>query len=222
MHREVVAGTEFQHVTFRRTGRPSRTLHIYVDGDGTPWRTWAPAADPTPRNQLVLRLMALDPAPSLYLGRPCYQGLSETPPCSSPLWTGGRYSEEVVSSMEAALRRVLARADFDRLVWLGYSGGDTLAILLVPRFDTTTDLVTVAANLDIDAWTDVHGYSRLVGSLNPARQAPLPAWIHRRHYVGSMDRVVPKDVIAARLGQPEHADRYPAVRPHVLLGGDLA
>ncbi len=193
---ELVQGTRFQHVVFVRSGRASRTLHIYLDGDGTPWRAWGPATDPTPRNPLVLRLMALDPGPSLYLGRPCYLGLSDSPPCSSAVWTRERYSETVVSSMAAALRRFLAGTEFDRLVWLGYSGGGTLATLLTPRFDRTTDLITVAANLDIDAWADLHGYSRLVGSLNPARQPPLPARIRQRHYAGGRDRVVPAAIVA--------------------------
>ena len=104
---EIVHGTVFEHVVFRRTSRLSRALHVYVDGDGTPWFAWRPATDPTPRNPLVLRLMALDPNPSVYLGRPCYYGLSETPPCTSPLWTVERYSEAVVASMAAALRGLL-------------------------------------------------------------------------------------------------------------------
>jgi pimeloyl-ACP methyl ester carboxylesterase len=190
----MVPGTVFQHVVLARAGRASRTLHIYLDGDGTPWHPWGPAADPTPRNPLVLRLMALDRAPSLYLGRPCYLGLSLTAPCGSAFWTGERYSDAVVSSMEAALRRWLGRTEVDRLVWVGYSGGGVLAALLAPRFERTTDLVTVAANLDIDAWADLHGYSRLTGSLNPARQPPLPAWIRQRHYVGGKDRAVPTEV----------------------------
>jgi len=196
MHAESVRGTMFQHVVFTRAGRPSRTLHVYLDGDGTPWRVWGPATDPTPRNPLVLRLMALDPDPSLYLGRPCYLGLAETPPCSAALWTAERYSEAVVASMAAALDRFLMGSDVDRLVWFGYSGGGTLATLLAPRFDRSTDLITIAANLDIDAWTDLHGYSRLIGSLNPSRQAPLPARIRQRHYVGAKDRVVPEEVVA--------------------------
>ena len=195
LRRDILIGQLFQHVVFVRDGQPARVLHIYLDGDGTPWRMGSPARDPTPRNPLVLRLMALDPAPSLYLGRPCYLGLSEVPPCSPEFWTAERYSEVVVSSMEAALRRFLDETTYNRLVWFGYSGGGTLATLLAPRFDTTTDLITVAANLDIDAWTDLHSYSRLDGSLNPARLPPLPRRIRQRHYVGGKDRVVPKEVL---------------------------
>jgi pimeloyl-ACP methyl ester carboxylesterase len=231
MRAEIVPGTAFQHVVFTRTNPPSRTLHVYLDGDGTPWRAWGPASDPTPRNPLVLRLMALDPAPSLYLGRPCYLGLSETPPCSSALWTAARYSEAVVASMAAALRHFLAGTDFDRLVWFGYSGGGTLATLLAPRFERTTDLVTVAANLDIDAWADLHGYSRLAGSLNPARQPPLPARIRQRHYVGGKDQVVPEAIIVRGPIDPDtvivipaygHACCWESMWPTVLAEVDRA
>jgi pimeloyl-ACP methyl ester carboxylesterase len=196
MRGEVVDGAPFGHAVFTRAGRPSRALHVYLDGDGTPWRAWRPASDPTPRNPLVLRLMALDPEPSIYLGRPCYHGLSDSAPCTSALWTRERYSEAVVSSMAVALRRMLAARECDRLVWFGYSGGGTLAMLLAPRFSETTDLVTLAANLDVDAWADLHGYTRLLGSLNPARRPPLPAWIRQRHYVGGEDRVVPQELAA--------------------------
>jgi dienelactone hydrolase len=203
LHAEVVSGLGFQHVVYREARRPSRTLHVYLDGDGTPWRGGLPASDPTPRAPLVLDLMALDPTPSLYLGRPCYHGLAETPPCGSALWTHARYSEAVVSSMAAALRRVLATGDYDRLVWLGYSGGGTLAVLLAPRFPETMAVVTVAANLDIDAWADFHGYSRLTESLNPATQPPLPGGIYQRHYAGGQDRVVPRDIVARGARRPE-------------------
>jgi hypothetical protein len=203
MRAEVVAGDAFHHVVFEQAHRPSRTLHVYIDGDGTPWLWWRPAADPTPREPLMLRLMALDPNPSVYLGRPCYHGLSETPPCQSAVWTRGRYSAPVLSSMAAAVRRILRAGAFDDLAWFGYSGGGTLAVLLAPRFSETTDLITIAANLDIDAWADAHGYARLIGSLNPARQPPLPAPIRQRHYVGGQDRIVPREVVAKG---PVHPD----------------
>lgn len=229
MRAEVVPGTVFQHVVFEQARRSSRTLHVYIDGDGTPWLAWRPASDPTPRNALLLRLMALDPNPSVYLGRPCYHGLSETPPCSNVLWTGQRYSESVVSSMAAALRRVLRAGGFDRLAWFGYSGGGTIAVLLAPRFPETTDLITIAANLDIDAWADLHGYSRLAGSLNPAAQAPMPARIRQRHYVGGKDRVVPIDVIARGPIEPstlvvvpayDHTCCWEVIWPSVLADVD--
>src|SRR5712692_3248183 len=180
-----VEGEGFAHVVYRSAGpRPDggRVLHVYLDGDGTPSERGRPAADPTPRDPLVLRLMALDPAPSAYLGRPCYHGLAATPPCAPALWTDARYSDAVVVSLAAAARRLLAMTGHTEIVWLGYSGGGTLAMLLAARMAETASVVTVAANLDVDGWADLHGYSRLAGSLSPARRPPLPPRIYQRHY----------------------------------------
>ncbi len=196
MQAEVVPGAPFQHVVFQTPRRSGDTLHVYIDGDGTPWQAGRPASDPTPREPLLLRLMALDTSPSLYLGRPCYHGLSNTLPCSSALWTDQRYSEAVVSSMAAGVERILRERGFARVIWFGYSGGGTLATLLAPRLAQTVGVVTVAANLDIDAWADLHGYPRLAGSLNPATQRPIPSRIYQRHYVGDEDPVVPKAIVA--------------------------
>src|SRR5262245_45816502 len=130
---EIVTGTGFQHAVFKQSRQSSSALHVYIDGDGTPWLGGRPTSDPTPRNALLLRLMALDPSPSVYLGRPCYHGLSETSPCSSIVWTQQRYSEAVVSSIAEALRHILRAGNFDRLAWFGHSGGGTLASCWPPN-----------------------------------------------------------------------------------------
>jgi pimeloyl-ACP methyl ester carboxylesterase len=193
---DVVVGTGFHHLVLSRATASGRTLHVYLDGDGVPWLGGHPAVDPTPRDPLVLDLLALDRAPAVYLGRPCYHGLGGSSPCSSVLWTSSRYSEHVVASMAAAARRVLAARGAERIVWLGYSGGGALAVLLAARLPETVGVVTVAANLDIDAWADQQRASRLVGSLNPSRQSRLPAAVFQRHYAGGRDRSVPTEARA--------------------------
>ncbi len=196
----LVEGAGFRHVVFRRgepAAGPARALHVYLDGDGTPWEAGRPAADPTPRDPLVLRLMALDAAPSVYLGRPCYHGLAADPPCLPALWTDARYSEAVVASLAAAARRILAEEGRSAIVWLGYSGGGTLAVLLAARVRETAGVVTVAANLDVDGWARLHGQSPLTASLDPARQPPLSPGMYQRHYAGERDRVVPPAIVAA-------------------------
>jgi len=203
--RAFVAGDGFEHLIFRRGDwkRPG-PIHVYLEGDGLPWVTrTAIARDPTPRNPLALRLMASDPAPSIYLGRPCYHGLADAPGCSPWLWTHGRYSEEVARSMTAALRRALGRDTDREITLIGYSGGGVLAMLIAARVEQVTRVVTVAANLDINAWARHHGYSRLRGSINPATQPPLPSRVRQIHLAGGRDVRVPPD-----LSQPV-ANRQP-------------
>ena len=202
--REDVWGEGFDHAVFHRPEDPrTGVLHVYLGSDGTPWQRgrW-PAADPTPRAPLALELMTLDPAPALYLGRPCYHGLARAPRCGAPLWTDRRYGEEVVASMTAALRRLAP----DRpLVLIGYSGGGTLAMLVASRLPTVVAVITVAANLDINAWADHHGYRPLVGSSNPADQTQLDPAILQIHLAGAEDERVPPELVRpalAKLGAP--------------------
>jgi hypothetical protein len=171
-------------------------LHIYIEGDGSPWlRKDAIAADPTPHNPLALKLMLQDPTPSIYLGRPCYFGLMNSPNCVPPVWTHLRYSEQVIDSMQAALEKYLQDNAYQHLTFIGYSGGGVIAMLLAKRFPQTNRLVTIAANLDIDAWTRYHNFSALSGSINPATQPPLPWSIQQTHYAGKRDKNVPVAII---------------------------
>lgn len=197
--RTVLPGREFLHVVYAKSGHPDATiLHVYIEGDGAPWRRDSEVAvDPTPRRPLMLALMALDPAPSVYLGRPCYLGLAAVPPCTPRLWTQARYSEAVVLSMATALRRVLAGHGRRGLVFIGHSGGGTLARLLAEHFNNTRAVITLGANLDIDAWTAFHGYTPLRGSLNPAARPGLGPSVIERHYVGARDRQVPPSLLKA-------------------------
>ncbi|MCI0654784.1 MAG: dienelactone hydrolase family protein [Methylococcaceae bacterium] len=175
-------------------------MHIYLEGDGAPWldrRRIAP--DPTPRNPLMLSLMALDSSPALYLGRPCYHGFSDTAACNPLLWTHRRYSAEVIDSMAGALRNYLASHSYSQLVFAGYSGGGTLAVLLASRFPGTKAVVSLAGNLNIDQWTEYHRYSTLEGSQNPAKLPPLPASVKEMHFVGrNDDNVLPEFVVARK------------------------
>jgi pimeloyl-ACP methyl ester carboxylesterase len=193
-----IAAGGFEHVVIRHGLQASpEELHIYFSGDGTPWlhRTQI-SRDPTPREPLEVRLMFEDPTPSIYIGRPCYVGLAQAPGCSASLWTDARYSDAVVTSMTAAVNAILATYPAVRhVVLIGYSGGGVLAMLVADRVARVDLVVTIAANLDIDAWTALHGYSPLSASINPAE---IPSWrvgLRQIHLVGEKDRNVPPQLV---------------------------
>ncbi|QSA96412.1 alpha/beta fold hydrolase [Methylococcus sp. EFPC2] len=195
----------FLVASFYKPGaRPGGALHVYLEGDGTPWITRTHVAgDPTPRNPLMLRLMAHDETPSLYLGRPCYNGHAQDAGCHPLLWTHRRYSPEIVHAMATALDGFLRSHPHRNLAFFGHSGGGALAMLLAGRFPSTRSVVTLAANLDIAAWADHHGYSRLGGSLDPL---DVPASGYEEwHYLGARDDQVPSDLLRPRLERRPHA-----------------
>lgn len=202
----VVQGDNYRHVAYVKNGdaTPNTSLHVYLEGDGTPWvHKRVAAADPTPRTPLMLELMLLDPAPSIYLGRPCYHGLNKAKACTPDMWTDKRYSEAIVASMSAALDRL--SVDYPALVLLGYSGGGTLAMLLAERQPKTETVISVAANLDTERWTALHKQQPLSGSLNPATRPPLPERIRQMHFAGGKDDNVPPMLVRDAIAQQQGA-----------------
>ncbi|MGR9108659.1 MAG: alpha/beta fold hydrolase [Gammaproteobacteria bacterium] len=193
-----LTGRGHEHIAFEnRVRSKGGQLHVYLEGDGRPWLDRRHiAADPTPRNPLMLRLMALDDDAALYLGRPCYYGLADEDSCNPLLWTHRRYSEEVVESMAQALRNYLRKHHFQNLVFAGHSGGATLALLLARHFPETVAVVSLAGNLDPERWAEYHHYSKLEGSENPATLPVLPATVKEFHYLGRNDKnILPEFVL---------------------------
>lgn len=205
--RIALQGAPFVHVAYVPPRlAASGTLHVYIEHDGLPWLGEIHVAtDPTPRTPFALELMARDSAARLLLGRPCYFGVVDRN-CHALLWTHERYSPHVVASMAQALRAFLEQTPFERVILIGYSGGGTLAWLLAPAVPETVAVLTIAANLDVQAWAAAHQYTALAGSLDPATAAPLPSRIAQVHWTGERDRVVPPTTIAG------FARAHPAAR----------
>jgi len=191
-------GLQFQLAAFERTQPEDTRLIVMIEGDGSPWIRHGQevSADPATRNPLVLRIAARTHASVLYLGRPCYFGHARDTDCSPELWTTARYSRRVVASMAAAINAYAAGRDVHRVLLLGHSGGGTLAVLIAPLLQIQPEVVTISANLDIDTWAQVHGFTPLAESMNPSNEPPLPAAIRELHFAGARDTDVPVTTIA--------------------------
>ncbi|CAD6878064.1 hypothetical protein [Methylomonas albis] len=214
--------TSFTHLPLSAGKR----LHVYLEGDGRPWeRGLFPAADPTTRTSTVMALMASDPEPTLYLGRPCYNGHADDPGCTQSLWTSARYGERVVAAMTQALTEFCTLNGYSEVVLIGHSGGGTLALLIAERLPQTVAVVTLAGNYDIDIWADHHGYQRLHDSLNPAKRAAKPS-IAEWHLLGQRDNNIPPALFQQALQQrpncnvqivdADHGHGWQAIWPHML------
>lgn len=190
---DAVAGDPYTHVVVAAPAGGGGALHVYVDHDGLPWqRVDEVSPDPTPRRPLALELMARDQGDRIYLGRPCYFGRMHDTGCGPARWTSRRYADEIVRSMAAAVNRIAAaRPGGGPVVLIGYSGGGTLAWLMAREVPSAAAVVTVAANLDVAAWTAWHRYTPLAGSRDPAAEPPLPGHIRQVHLVGLRDDNVP-------------------------------
>jgi len=202
-----IAGAGFEHRIYLDPADPETggTLDVYLEGDGKPGARGGqqPATDPTTSKPLALQMMASSDRTGIYLTRPCYNGVNRSAECASSLWTSARYSQAVVTSMCTALERHVAAHPAGGVVLIGYSGGGTLAMLMAPCVRNLRGIVTVAANLDTEAWTSLHGYLPLNDSLNPARQPDLSVPVV--HYVGGRDTNVPPLMLEAYFSRQKSA-----------------
>jgi len=207
---QFIGSKQFQHKIYQAKGLDKGdVLHVYLDGDGTPWvrNRWI-AEDPTARNPLILDLMGLDKTPAILLGRPCYYGLSPMGACDNKYWTSHRYSKAVVDSMVLVLNKWLRQRNYKQIVLIGYSGGGSLAMLMADSVQGVTKVATVAANLNVAAWSNYHGYLMLKGSLNPAVDAETPPEIKQVHIAGQDDDVVPAFIISDYAKNQKNASYY--------------
>jgi dienelactone hydrolase len=193
LYKRVVSGAGFDEVVYERhsDSAPTRPLVVFLEGDGRPWAGPREVSrDPTSRHPVALALALQTPGNVAYVARPCYHEFAQGSGCSPVDWTSDRYSAQTVASMTAAILTLDPGGTSP--IWLvGYSGGGTLAVLIAPHLPRAELLVTLAANLDTQAWTRLHGYLPLSGSLNPTDAAPLPARIRQLHLFGGRDGNIP-------------------------------
>jgi pimeloyl-ACP methyl ester carboxylesterase len=196
-----LTGVGFSHTAYARLLPGDAELVVVVEGDGLPWVRGGRviAADPTPHRPLALQLAVRTPGSVLYLGRPCYFAARSDPSCESRWWTSQRYAAAVVASMCAAAQRFADEHQVKSMLLIGYSGGGTMAVLMAARMSRVSGVVSIAGNLDTDAWTRHHQYLALDGSLNPAREPQLPESLPQLYLVGDHDANVPYETVSTYL-----------------------
>lgn len=200
----LVKTNPFILTTYERVQTPGGRIHIYIEGDGYAWVTATrPSGDPTPRDPVGLKLAAQDPfANVVYLARPCqFTPESENPACEPFYWTSGRFSEEVISSMDQAISDIVKKTQATGVDLIGYSGGAAVAILVAARRHDVQSLRTVAGNLDPEAVNRYHGASPLEGSLDPTKVASKIASLPQIHFIGGDDEVIPFSAVASFLNK---------------------
>jgi hypothetical protein len=192
----------FLLTAYARLSEPGKSVHMYIEGDGYAWVTPSrPSGDPTPRNAVALQLAVKDPAANVvYLARPCqFTPMEQNPACEEFYWTNGRFSNEVVKSINQAVSYFVQQGKAPEVDLIGYSGGAAIAILVAARRNDIQSLRTVAGNLDPEVVNQYHGASSLDGSLNPAEIANKIASIPQIHFIGGEDDVIPFSAVSSYL-----------------------
>lgn len=189
---------KFHHVVYSSRSPHSDLLLMFLEGDGTPWVKGGTevARDPTAHRPLALNLAVRTHVGSvIYLGRPCYLGFARLAECRPEDWTSGRYSTSIVGSLVAVANRLISERHARQVVLIGHSGGGTLAVLMAPHISNLRAVITIGANLDVAAWTQLHGYLPLRSSLDPAQAPSLSPIIAEIDFVGARDTNVPPTIL---------------------------
>ena len=205
---------EIVQVYLKKQSVPSQAggelaLTIYIEGDGAHWLLqMAPPPNPTPRKSLVVSLATQDQSPFiLYLARPCqYIDIAQFKDCDPSVWTEGRFSSAVIQLANDVIDKVLLDLPKVRLNLVGHSGGGTLATLLAAKRSDVRCLVTLAAPLDIAAWTQSVSVGPLRLSKNPADPNIQLKNTRQTHFFGENDAIVKKESIGNYRNFSNNAD----------------
>lgn len=181
----------------------ARVLTVFIEGDGAAHDARGrPRRDPTPRDPVSLKIAKAWPTQNkAWLGRLCQYTRHRDAACVPNDWTVDRFSTRAIAATNAALDALKARTGAHRLVLVGWSGGGTVAALAAAGRSDVDALVTIAAPLDLQAWTTQMTISPLPREGDPARLGALP--MKQLHLYGGRDATVPPNGqlgAAARMG----------------------
>ncbi len=173
---------------------PGQPIRIYIEGDGQSFDVHGkPTDNPTPKSPFLREIAANDPNPNVaYLGRPCQYMLAGA--CDVKDWTTGRFSPQIVKSMNQAVTSLRKKAQTNDVVLIGYSGGAQVAGLVAVQNPAVKEVITIAGVLDVADWTAYHQDPPLTDSLNLKDYRQAFDKIKQTHYVGGRDKTVPPEL----------------------------
>jgi pimeloyl-ACP methyl ester carboxylesterase len=164
---------------------------FYIEGDGLSFKGKHRISDnPTPRRQMLIKLAAMDQRPNVvYVARPCqYTPMELNPKCNASYWTDKRMSDDSVEALNEVINKI--NSNNEKFSLVGYSGGGGIAVLIAARNPKVKDIITIAANLDHEAFNKYHNVTPMNGSLNPINYAKKINNIPQLHLSGGKDNIV--------------------------------
>jgi dienelactone hydrolase len=188
---DVIKAGNFWLQTYQKVQNPRVPYTVYIEGDGFAFKNkWEISNDPTPIRSMLLNLATHDYRSNIiYIARPCqYQPALMDRYCNNSYWTTKRMSDEVVNSINVAIKQITHGQQVDII---GYSGGGGVAVLVAERNNQIRSIITIAGNLDHVAFNQYHKVRPMIGSLNPIDVATKVRHIPQMHYTGSDDKIVP-------------------------------
>ena len=191
----------------------TEVLTIYIEGDGHAWEKSYPSLDPTQLDPIALRLaLEQTEGAAAYLARPCqYIGVKTNVQCTSKVWTDQRFTPKAIDVLQGGINYLKQASGARQIVLIGYSGGGTLALLAATQRSDGIKIITVAGNLDTQAWLNYHHLPPMPDALNPADYISKTQSIPQFHFVGGRDEVTPPSIAY------QYANQFSAtMRPRVI------
>jgi len=194
MYKLRVKSGNFQFFGSYRFSGNSKSLRVYIEGDGLAWITRRQLSqNPTPVNPVALKLASSDNHQNIvWLARPCQYQVTGS--CDSRYWSHHRFAADVIDDYQSLLDQLKKQSGATSLELVGFSGGAAIAVLVAAVRDDVRMIMTVAGNLDHQQLHQIHRVSQLNGSLNPADIIPKVQHIPQVHFAGSEDRVIPAEI----------------------------
>lgn len=176
--------------------QPASFLTVYIEGDGYAWRTreW-PSDDPTPIEPVAARLAAAHPfGAAAWLGRLCQYADAERTGCPVEFWTTHRFSKGSHDVMSSGIDEIKRITGARSLILVGFSGGGAFAANLAAERHDVLAVITVAGNIDLDAWAKAHGLPTFSDRVNPVEQDERLRALPQLHFAGFRDSVIPVNI----------------------------